>query len=138
MRLALSLISLLLPSCTATLLERTQFQTQHLTITKETEMILKSFSIYDTKAEAFLPPFFCPTSGVAIRNFEAAANEQGHAFNKHATDYNLFELGTFDDVTGIITSLKAPISHGLAITMIAVKPASREEENTTNLSLLTP
>lgn len=77
-------------------------------------MILKVFSVFDTKAEAYIPPFYCATSGIAVRNFEQAANEEGHAFQMHAQDYCLFELGEFDDHTGIITMKTAPIALGLA------------------------
>lgn len=34
---------------------------------------LKLFSIYDTKALAYLPPFFLPQRGQAMRTFETAA-----------------------------------------------------------------
>lgn len=81
-------------------------------------MVLKIFSIYDTKAEAYLPPFFSPTSGVAVRNFEAAAHDQSHAFHIHASDFCLMELGEFDDSNGSIKMLTAPRSLGLAINYI--------------------
>lgn len=78
-------------------------------------MILKAFSIRDSKAEAYITPFFCPTAGVAIRNFEAAANEEGHAFQLHSEDYCLFQIGEFDDATGILTRTEQPITLGLAV-----------------------
>lgn len=78
-------------------------------------MVLKIFTVFDIKAEAYITPFFCSTSGVAVRNFEAAANEEGHAFRRHSADYMLFELGEFDDHTAKITQLKAPLSLGLAV-----------------------
>lgn len=81
-------------------------------------MILKTFSIFDSKAEAFLPPFFSPTAAVALRNFEGAANDQDHAFHRHSADYTLFELGEFDDASGSITTHKAPINLGTALTLL--------------------
>lgn len=81
-------------------------------------MILKTFSIYDSKAEAFLSPFFSHTAGLALRNFEEAANTEGHAFKKHPGDYSLFELGEFDDVTGQIIMHSTPINLGLALTVV--------------------
>jgi len=81
-------------------------------------MILKIFTVHDSKAEAFITPFFCPTSGVAIRNFEAAANEEGHAFHNHASDYTLFEIGEFDDQSADVRMLASPVSLGLAINYI--------------------
>lgn len=58
---------------------------------------MKIFSVYDSKAEAFLPPFFAPTTAVGIRNFEGAANDSGHQFFRFAADYTLFELGSWDE-----------------------------------------
>lgn len=78
-------------------------------------MVLKIFSVFDSKAAAFITPFFCPTSAVALRNFTAAANEEGHAFHIHSSDFSLFELGEFDDGTGSVKNLQAPVSLGLAI-----------------------
>jgi len=55
------------------------------------------FTIYDEKAEVFLPPFFVPTIGLATRAFADCINGDGHQFAKHPQDYTLFQLGHFDD-----------------------------------------
>lgn len=62
-------------------------------------MIHLKFTIYDTKAEAYLPPFILPTRAMAIRIFTDCCNDDGHAFGKHPHDYTLFQCGTFDDNT---------------------------------------
>lgn len=66
---------------------------------------MKIFSVYDDKADAYTQPFFAPTSGVAIRQFAQAANDEGHEFSKHAADYTLFEIGEFDPQTGAIYAI---------------------------------
>lgn len=76
------------------------------------------FSVFDSKAEAFLPPFYAPTPGVAMRSFEAAANSAEHDFHKYAGDYMLFQLGSFEDSTGKFEIRDVPVSLGLAITFI--------------------
>lgn len=76
----------------------------------------KIFTVYDSKAEAYLQPFFAETTGIATRDFEAAANDETHQFAKHAGDYTLFELGTFAEDTGQFTNLTTPINLGLALT----------------------
>lgn len=76
------------------------------------------FSVYDSAAEAFLPPFFVPAIALAIRTFKQTANTPEHHFNQHPSDFTLFELGTFDQSTGAITTHATPTSHGLAITHI--------------------
>lgn len=80
--------------------------------------IQKAFSIFDSKAEAYLQPFFAPTAGVALRNFEAAANDVNHDFNKYAGDYTLFEIGTFDTTTAGLVPHTSLINLGLALNLI--------------------
>lgn len=89
-------------------------------------MILKMFAIHDSKAEAYLPPMFYPTSAMAIRAFTQAANAEDHEFNTHAGDYTLFELGAFDQLTGKLNSPLAPINLGTAHTFITSMPAIQE------------
>ncbi len=79
---------------------------------------MKIFAIFDSKAEAYLNPFFNPTAGVALRSFAQAANDEQHDFNKFAGDYTLFELGSFDPQTGTISPLSAPHNLGTAHTLI--------------------
>lgn len=79
---------------------------------------LEMFSIHDSAAKAYLTPFFCPTTAVAIRNFKAAANEEGHQFNRHAGDYTLFLLGIFEADTGKVLPSKTATPLGRAIDYI--------------------
>lgn len=72
-------------------------------------------SVYDSKAEAFLAPFMSQTRGTAVRMFEAAVSDPTHGFCKHAADYTLFELATWDDQTGMITMHQAHVNLGNGI-----------------------
>ena len=56
----------------------------------------KLFTVYDEKAESYLPPFFVPTTGLATRAFTDCVNSADHQFGKHPHDYTLFYLGEFD------------------------------------------
>lgn len=58
------------------------------------------FAIFDSKAIAYLPPFFLPQKGMAIRAFMDCCIKQGHNFNMHPEDYTLSLLGEFDDANG--------------------------------------
>lgn len=78
-------------------------------------MIMKMFTVFDSKAEAYLPPFYLSTRGQAIRAFSDSANDPGHAFNKHPSDYTLFMIGEFDDQDCGIELLQAKASLGLAL-----------------------
>lgn len=80
-------------------------------------MKLLAFSIYDSKVEMFIQPFFDVTKGSAIRNFSDAVNDNTTAFNKHPEDYTLFHVGIFDQELGRFQKME-PDSLGTAITFI--------------------
>lgn len=93
-------------------------------------MILKVFSVYDSKAEAYLPPFFMNNSGAARRIFGDCANDPDHMFGKHPEDYTLFEIAEFDDASAVVTPAKTPVSLGLGLEYIvseSYEDASVEE-----------
>ncbi len=69
-------------------------------------MIHKIYSIYDSKAESYTPPFFQHQEAMAVRTFSDCCNDPGHTFGKHPEDYTLFDLGQYDDTTGFITQDK--------------------------------
>lgn len=75
----------------------------------------KLFSVYDSKANAYLPPFTLAEEAMAIRTFSNCANDSGHAFCKNAADYTLFNIGAFDDASGQIIGNKSIINLGNAI-----------------------
>ena len=63
-------------------------------------MELVMFSIYDSKAEAYVQPFFASNTKVAIRMFESAVHDEGSDFHRHAEDYTMFRIGVFSQATG--------------------------------------
>lgn len=65
------------------------------------------YSVRDSKAEAFITPFFSKTHATAIRSAERAINED-QGFNLHPEDYDLFCIGHFDEITGKLVGLDAP------------------------------
>lgn len=79
-------------------------------------MKLTLFSVFDSKAEAFIQPFFSLNTGTGKRAFKTAANDPKADFHINAGDYTLFELGTFDQNTGKFEILESPENHGMAIT----------------------
>jgi len=78
-------------------------------------MIHLVFTVYDTKAELYLPPFYNQTKGQAVRAFQDTTNTKDHQFNRHPEDFTLFYLGTYDDCTTHMEMEKTPISLGKAI-----------------------
>lgn len=81
-------------------------------------MEMRVYSVFDSKAEAFLQPFFMQAKGQAIRGFTELANDKNHQFGKFPEDYTLFELGIFDDQKGLIVSHQTPVSMGLAVEFV--------------------
>lgn len=75
----------------------------------------KVFSVYDSKAKAWMTPIFAPTKGVAMRSFAQAANTQDSDFQRWAADYTLFQIGTWDDQTGDIEKDEAKSNLGTAL-----------------------
>lgn len=71
----------------------------------------KVFSIYDAKAQAYLQPFFMSNIGLALRAIGDCLSDPNHQFTKHPEDYTLFNLGTFDPVTGIFESDKVSLGN---------------------------
>lgn len=61
-------------------------------------------SVKDRAADAFGRPLFVPSVGLAIRSFTDEVNRKAddNQMYAHADDFDLFELGTFDDSTGVI------------------------------------
>lgn len=90
---------------------------------------MKIFTIFDSKAVAYLQPFFSKTEGTAIREIKLAANQEGSQFKKYAEDYSLFNIGEFNEITGKITSIDP-------IHIINVLPLV-DSDNITNIKPLT-
>ncbi len=70
----------------------------------------KMFTVLDTKAMAYLPPFFLPNEAVAKRVFGDMATDQTHQFGKHPEDFSMYYLGEFEDMTSVVEiDKKAPV-----------------------------
>jgi len=73
------------------------------------------FTVYDSKAEAYLQPFYAVTVEVAKRNIRTAMSDASHQFSLYPGDYTLFEIGSFSDATGNLERLEAKVNHGTAL-----------------------
>lgn len=69
-------------------------------------MITKMFAVHDRAAEAFMQPFFAKTIGLACRMFETSCADPSTHLHKHPSDFTLCEIGEFDDVSGVLTTLE--------------------------------
>lgn len=79
--------------------------------------ILHIFSLYDSKAGAFLRPFFAQNTQVAERALSDAVNNPQETVARHPEDFCLFKLGTFDEESGELVPEAAPEAVRQAITL---------------------
>ena len=69
-------------------------------------MEVQVYAIYDSKAQAYLQPFFSPNNAMAFRNCQSACMNPSSPFVAFPGDFTLFNLGVFDDVSGVIDCFK--------------------------------
>lgn len=70
---------------------------------------LKAFAVFDTKLNTFNAPMFLQHVGQAERMFEEIANDPQSIVCKHPADFQLFIVGDFDDVSGVLTAQTPPV-----------------------------
>jgi len=65
-------------------------------------MKLTLCTVKDRAADAYGRPMFVPSTGVAIRSFSDEINraDADNQLYNHPDDFDLYELGEFDDNTG--------------------------------------
>lgn len=72
------------------------------------EMIVKMFAVFDSKAEVFGVPFGNSSVGAVLRQFADSVNDRSNPNNlwaKHPGDFQLYEIGAYDDETARFESL---------------------------------
>lgn len=63
-------------------------------------MLLNAYSLYDSKALSYSPPFYCSAHGQAVRMVIDLASDHGNNVGRHPSDFTLFCVGQFDDSNG--------------------------------------
>lgn len=71
-------------------------------------MIYKIVSIRDRAADTFIVPSFVSSIGAATRSFGDEINRkaENNQINTHPEDFDLYEVGAFDDETGEVMPTK--------------------------------
>jgi len=70
--------------------------------------VLKICTVRDRAVDAFGQPIFVNALGAAIRSFSDEINRTGSTFNQHPEDYDLYEIGEYNDQTAQIFPLNLP------------------------------
>lgn len=77
--------------------------------------------VRDSKADVYGVPFFMASKGHAIRSFSDEVNREAadNIYYRHPEDFELFELGAFDDAQADFEILPKPVSlcHGGAVSI---------------------
>ena len=69
-------------------------------------MVTRLFSVYDKKSQIYHPPFHCHNEGHAKRMFTSFFKKQGTVFAEYPKDFQVWEIGKFDDSKGMISGSK--------------------------------
>jgi len=72
-------------------------------------MKMLAFAIRDSKAEYFQEPIFARTRAEAIRSLEMELRSEKSRFRQCANDFALFELGSWDALTGKLEVHQQPV-----------------------------
>lgn len=83
-------------------------------------MLWKVYSIFDSKVGAYGRPFFDQSKGSVIRSVTEAVNDKTTTFGKYPSDFVLFELGTFDELSCSFDLYAGPVSIGCLVEFVAV------------------
>lgn len=70
-------------------------------------------AVFDSAVQAYGRPIFVPAIGVALRSFQDEVNRKDseNPVAAHPSDYELFNLGVFDDATGVFIGCEGgPVS----------------------------
>jgi len=77
-------------------------------------MVKFIYSLYDDKAKCYANIFTSANDFTALRSLAAAAQDTSSEIFRFPTDFTLYQLGTWDDSNGTITSNPEAINLGKA------------------------
>ncbi len=84
------------------------------------------FVVYDSKANAYMQPWFLTQQAMAQRAFSDCVNDPDHNFGRHPEDYTLFNIGEFNDQTAQV-QWQPPKSCGNGLEYIIQIPDEKQK-----------
>jgi hypothetical protein len=77
-------------------------------------------SVFDVASGVFARPIFVASVGSGVRMFSDEANRKAedNVMFRHPTDFQLFELGSFDDNAGTFELLDRPMRRAVASDLV--------------------
>lgn len=89
-------------------------------------MEIKLYSIFDKKTAVYQPPIFCHNQGHAQRHIIDVFTGKNYTVSKFPEDFTLYEVGEFNDVTGVLNAYITP-QHVCEISTLIKKAKDGEE-----------
>lgn len=71
--------------------------------------MIKIYSLRDSKSGHFGKPIMAPHHAPLIREFSDSVNNPETMYSKFPGDFDLFEIGDFDHISGQITPTAQPL-----------------------------
>jgi activator of HSP90 ATPase len=71
-------------------------------------MLINVYTIRDEKVSAYLRPFLAPTHELMRRSIASVLMDGEHEMAKFPRDFTIYEVGVFDDQTGLVNSHTVP------------------------------
>lgn len=81
-------------------------------------MILKVFSVFDSKLQVFNTPFFSRSVADATRSFSDLVRDSRTTVGQHPEDFFLYDIGLYSDETGEING-STPTQVAAAVAFVA-------------------
>lgn len=97
-------------------------------------MILKAFSVYDSKALCYGVPFFMSSTGAAVRAFSDLVNDSQSTVYRHPGDFVLYQIGLFDDSVGKLEVVSPQLQLGIGLDFKVVTGSQKVMETFDRLS----
>lgn len=72
--------------------------------------MMNIYSVFDRAVEAYTPPFCQPSNNAAIRAIKNELANPDSQLAKHSTDFELWQLGQFNEQTGDVTPHKERVA----------------------------
>lgn len=75
-------------------------------------MLLNAIAVRDSKTALFDRPFFVRHTGDALREWDIVRKDPNTKFGKNPEDFQIFQIGTYDDETGKMETIQPHIHLG--------------------------
>lgn len=79
-------------------------------------------AVFDRALGGFNRPFYVAARGLAVRSFADEVNRPDGDLGKHPEDYELWQLGTWDEESGEFEGFKAKSRIALGSDFVKEKP----------------